>query len=115
MQTLFSYVAPPSSCGYLPEQTWRLQYDIVAAMTADEYMERMRAGWRRFGRAIFRPRCPDCQACRPIRIVVDRFRPDRSQRRAWKQCESQLVLRVREPSVSPAKLELYDRYHAFQS
>jgi arginine-tRNA-protein transferase len=115
MQTLFSYIAPPSSCGYLPEQIWTLQYDIVAASTADEYMDRMRAGWRRFGRALFRPRCPACQACQPIRIDVQRFTPDRSQRRATRLNEGAVSIRVRTPAASPAKLELYDRYHAFQA
>jgi arginyl-tRNA--protein-N-Asp/Glu arginylyltransferase len=115
METLFSYVAPPSQCGYLPEQTWSLQYDIVATTTADEYMDRMRAGWRRFGRALFRPRCQVCQACQPLRVVVNQFRPDRSQRRAAKLNEGTVELRIREPVCSPAKLQLYDRYHAFQA
>jgi arginyl-tRNA--protein-N-Asp/Glu arginylyltransferase len=115
METLFSYVASPSPCGYLPEQTWSLQYDIVNAMTAGEYMDFMRAGWRRFGRALFRPRCRACQACQPIRVIVDRFRPNRSQRRACQLNDGKIELRIREPAVSPSKLLLYDRFHAYQS
>jgi arginine-tRNA-protein transferase len=46
---------------------------------------------------------------------VDRFRPDRSQRRARKANDGRLELRVGEPSVTSAKLLLYDRYHAFQT
>jgi arginyl-tRNA--protein-N-Asp/Glu arginylyltransferase len=115
METLFTYVAPPSPCGYLPTETWSLHYDIVQNLTAAEYMERMANGWRRFGRSVFRPRCPACQACQPIRIVVDRFHPHRSQRRAWKLNAGTIELRIGEPGVTRAKLQLYDRYHAYQT
>ena len=47
----------------------------------------MNRGYRKFGGLIFRPVCSGCDECRPIRIPVERFRPDRSQRRAWKRNE----------------------------
>ena len=81
MESLFHYIAPPSQCGYLPAQTWTMEYDLVQSLTAGEYADLMANGWRRFGRALFRPRCQSCQACQPIRVVVDRFWPNRSQRR----------------------------------
>jgi leucyl-tRNA---protein transferase len=115
METLFSYVAEPSPCGYLPTELWSLQYDFVQEMTAAEYMERMEGGWRRFGRAVFRPQCQACQACQPIRVVVDRFRPDRSQRRVRQANEGSFELRIGQPAVTKAKLSLYDKYHAFQA
>jgi arginine-tRNA-protein transferase len=115
MESLFQFVAPESSCGYLPDQLWSLEYEYVGRMTAAEYMERMHAGWRRFGHVTFRPRCRSCQACLPIRVVVDRFRPDRSQRRAGRANEGIVDVQIGTPSVSRAKLALYDRYHAFQA
>ncbi|MBL8798198.1 MAG: arginyltransferase [Planctomycetia bacterium] len=115
METVFRYLAPPSRCGYLPDQVWRLEYEQVSAMTAAEYLERMRQGWRRFGGMLFRPRCPACTACRSLRVVVDRFQPDRSQRRNRKLNEREVEVHIGTPSVTRAKLELYDRYHAFQT
>ncbi len=115
MESLFSYVAPPSRCGYLPQQRWSLEYEYVSAMTAGEYLQRMAAGWRHFGHMLFRPRCPGCTACRSLRIVVDAFQPDRSQRRARKANDGDVRVVVREPAVAEAKLALYDRYHAFQA
>jgi arginine-tRNA-protein transferase len=78
-------------------------------------MERLLQGWRRFGHMLFRPRCRDCTACRSLRVLVDRFRPDRSQRRVRKTNEGEVQLRVGSPSVTTAKLNLYDRFHAFQA
>jgi arginine-tRNA-protein transferase len=84
-------------------------------MTAAEYMQRMRQGWRRFGHAVFRPQCRACRACQPIRVTVDAFCPDRSQRRAQKGNEGIVAVRIGEPCTTRAKLALYDRFHAFQS
>ena len=115
MQSLARYMAPPSPCGYLPELSARLEYELILDMTAAEYGERMLAGWRRFGRAVFRPRCRSCQECKPIRVNTECFRPDRSQRRAWRANDDVLRLRIGEPRVTRSRLALYDRYHAFQS
>src|SRR5438105_6260742 len=78
MESVFHYVAPASPCGYLPEQRWRLEYEIVRSLTPAEYQNRLLAGWRRFGGALFRPRCRSCTACQSLRVDVARFRPDRS-------------------------------------
>jgi arginine-tRNA-protein transferase len=115
MESLFRYIATPSRCGYLPDRLWSLEYELMSAITPAEYGQRMLQGWRRFGAMLFRPQCTECTACRPIRVCVDRFRPNRSQRRAWKANEGQIELRVGRPSVTRAKLNLYDRYHAFQA
>ncbi len=115
METVFNYVAPPSQCGYLPAETWSLEYEFVQSMTAAEYGARMEAGWRRFGRALFRPQCPACQKCQPIRVVVDRFRPDRSQRRCQRANDGVVLSRIGRPKVTQAKLELYDKFHLFQA
>src|SRR5271163_2383941 len=115
MESLFHFIAPPSPCGYLPTETWSLEYDLVQSLTAGEYLERMSNGWRRFGRAVFRPRCQDCQACQPLRLVVDRFRPNRSQRRVERGNKGTVQLQIQQPKVTQAKMSLYDKYHAFQA
>jgi arginine-tRNA-protein transferase len=115
MQSLHRCLAPPGQCGYLPDQIWRLEYEFVAALTPLEYMTRLEAGWRRFGHALFRPRCQACSACRSLRVNVAEFRPDRSQRRARKENEGSIRLTVGEPVLTREKLALYDRYHASQA
>src|SRR5437773_2315363 len=115
MESVFRYTAPPSPCGYLPEQLWRPEYEHVATLSPAEYMQRLLQGWRRFGKILFRPRCRACSACRSLRIVVERFQPDRSQRRARRANEGGVRLVIGPPVVTRAKLDLNDRYHAYQS
>jgi arginine-tRNA-protein transferase len=114
MHSLAVLTPPPSPCGYLPDRDWQLTYEFVAEMTAAEYGERMVAGWRRFGHSLFRPACPTCRACRSLRVPTDAFRPDRSQRRALAANDGEVALTVGVPAVTRAKLDLYDRFHAFQ-
>ena len=115
MQSLLVFTCPPSPCGYLPDETWALTYEIVARLSAAEYESRLRAGWRRFGHSLFRPTCPTCRKCQSIRIPVATFRPDRSQRRCLAANDGEVRLVVGRPEVTEEKLELYDRFHAAQS
>lgn len=115
METVFNFVSTPGPCGYLPEQSWRLEYEIVRSMSAQEYLDRLERGWRRFGISLFRPRCPACAACRSLRVLVEQFRPDRSMRRLRKANAGSVRHEIGTPSVTRAKLDLYDRFHAFQT
>ena len=115
MIPLISFLTPPGPCGYLPTESWQLHYEIVAEASSAEYEERLRSGWRRFGRAMFRPRCPQCTACQSLRVDVARFHPDRSMRRNRTANANELQLTIGKPEVSNAKLELYDKFHVYQS
>jgi leucyl-tRNA---protein transferase len=115
MDTVAHFLTPEGRCGYLPDRLWQLEYEVVQNMTAAEYAERMRQGWRRFGRAMFRPQCRLCTACQSLRVEVAKFQRNRSQERAWKQNADEVTVVIDEPSVTRAKLRLYDRFHAFQS
>src|SRR5215468_1973315 len=115
MISLMHYLAPERRCSYLSDQRARLEYDHVLDLSEAEYLALMLDNWRRFGRMLFRPACAGCRACRAVRVRVDDFRPDRSQRRVRKLNEHAVALRIEEPSVSAEKLELYDRYHTHQA
>jgi arginine-tRNA-protein transferase len=115
MESVFHYVASPSPCGYLPGRQWSLEYEHVAEMSKAEYLARMVDNWRRFGGTMFRPACATCAACQSLRVPAATFRPDRSQRRCRAVNEGAVQLRIGNPSVTRLKLDLYDRYHAFQS
>lgn len=114
MESLFTFDSPPGSCGYRPEQTWQLHYEVVGQLAPAEYRDRMRQGWRRFGFSLFRPACPTCRLCQPIRVPTAAFQPDRSQRRAWKANVHDVRIAVGAPAVNREKLRLYDRFHRAQ-
>lgn len=115
MHSLFVFTSPPSTCSYLPDETSSLTYEIVGRMTAGEYQARLLAGWRRFGFSLFRPVCPACARCQSLRVPVAHFKPDRSQRRCLAANDGEVRLAIGAPEVTEEKLDLYDRFHAFQS
>ncbi len=104
----------PEDCMYLPGRQATLRCRVTAHLSPEEYEELMNAGWRKFGMFLFRPECAGCRECRPIRIVVDRFTPDRSQRRAWR-ANQDLAIAYGAPAVDAARLDLWHRYHHSQS
>jgi arginine-tRNA-protein transferase len=80
------HLTQPYTCSYLPEKIARSQ---VAApdhqVDAKTYERLIQAGFRRSGAFTYRPCCDHCHACVPARISVDRFMPNRSQRRTSKR------------------------------
>lgn len=97
-------------CGYYPE---RVAQDVLLdphdpALPA-LYPAALAAGFRRSGGQVYQPRCRQCRDCRPLRLEVARFRPDRSQRRCL-QDNAQLQLSVREPYCDDAVFSLYRAY-----
>lgn len=91
-----------------------MEYLATVSLQEDEYQDLMDRGYRKFGGLVFRPVCAECAECRSIRVPVDSFKPDRSQRRAWKR-NLDLDVRVASPTVDAQRLALYHRYHAVRS
>jgi len=114
MQTLFTFLSGPDLCGYLPDRLWTLERTFFRDINATEYQDLMERGRRHFGHMVFRPQCGSCQECRSLRVPTATFQPDRSQRRALK-ANADVEVRVGEPAVTREKLDLYDRFHAFQA
>jgi len=69
-------------CNYLPEQQERL---LVATdprlQNSQHYAWLMSQGFRRSGEQIYRPHCEHCNACQSIRVITERFKPSKSQKR----------------------------------
>jgi arginine-tRNA-protein transferase len=106
-----SLLTPLECCEYLPDRDSQLRYDLLPELTPDEYAQRLRDGWRRFGYAVFRPECPSCRMCQSLRVPAATFRPGESQRRAWKKNAGVVSVRVGEPSLSDEKLALWETFH----
>ena len=80
------YVTTGYTCGYLPN---RMAQSLIAApqhlVDADVYSGLIQQGFRRSGKFSYRPHCENCQECVPVRVVLEAFSPNRSQKRAFKQ------------------------------
>lgn len=98
-------------CPYLPGQTARLPLRMpLRPLSSREFARRLGAGDRRQGRLLYRTNCPLCQACEPIRIDVDAFVPDKTQRRVFRRGEARLQSEIGPPTVTPQKVALYNRH-----
>ncbi len=74
-----------SPCHYLPGREKSYEYFLAGQLSSTEISHYLALGWRKFGLYYFRPACPDCRACTPLRIPVAEFVPSRSQRRILKK------------------------------
>lgn len=73
---------PPAPCPYLEGQMERKVVTELAGPDADLLYDALtEAGFRRTQSLAYKPTCEDCQACVPVRVCVDRFRPGRSLKR----------------------------------
>ena len=67
-------------------------------------------GFRRSGEHIYRPHCPGCQDCVPLRVPAQDWRPRRNQRRAWNRLADRLQLYPLPARFNPVHFELYSKY-----
>ncbi|MDR3213789.1 MAG: arginyltransferase [Azoarcus sp.] len=117
------YATAPYVCSYLPEHTARSQVALTkivekpsevpeASHDADlaaAYGVLVRHGFRRSGTFVYRPHCDECRACVPVRLPVQRFVPNRGQRRAM-QRHANLSAHNCPPIFQEEHFLLYQRY-----
>ena len=75
----------PSPCPYLPGRLKRYEFFLAGDVDGNEVVELLAAGWRKFGVYYFRPACPGCRSCIPVRVRTAPFVPSRSQRRVLRK------------------------------
>jgi arginine-tRNA-protein transferase len=110
--TLKFYQDTPHDCSYLEQQQSQNIYpDPNVVMTNALYSQLIQHGFRRSGNHAYRPHCPDCQACVPVRINLKQFKMSRSQRRCF-QRNQHLVMSLHPAEFNPEHYELYCRYLA---
>lgn len=78
----YLYVVAPQPCPYLPG---RVERKLVARLDGEDAQSHhdalVHAGFRRTRDLIYRPACPGCSACVPLRVLAQEFSPTRSLKR----------------------------------
>lgn len=110
LSTLKFFKTPAHACSYLEDrEATTLFVDPQAAIDSKLYSELSLIGFRRSGDYLYRPHCEGCQACIPVRIPVELFRPRRRHKRIIAGARH-WVLREEEARFTPALYQLYARY-----
>ncbi len=77
------YLTAPSPCPYLPGQQERKIFTHLVGKRASSLNDLLtQTGFRRSQTIAYRPACESCRACVSVRVLVDEFRPNESQKRA---------------------------------
>jgi leucyl-tRNA---protein transferase len=104
------YTTASYPCSYLPGVSARSQVAAPSELiNGPLYSQLVQHGFRRSGQFIYRPHCDTCAACIPVRIPVEAFTPNRSQRRTGKRL-NHLKIRLLPLHYEEAHFQLYQRY-----
>jgi arginine-tRNA-protein transferase len=104
------FLSPRHACAYLPERKAQTVFaDPSVPLDRHRYSQLIAYGYRRSGAYIYRPACPACRACVPVRIPVACFTPNRAQRRCRKR-NRDLQVTARSAAFDQDHFELYCAY-----
>ncbi|MGE0253836.1 MAG: arginyltransferase [Alphaproteobacteria bacterium] len=107
---LVFYRTGPMPCPYLPGRIERNLFTELRGNAAQPLHDSLaQAGFRRSHHIVYRPACPGCSACVPVRIATRDFAPGRSLRRVWRR-NADIVARVRAPEATAEQYALFTRY-----
>lgn len=106
------YSTEVSSCPYLPDRQERRLVALVEPGDPPALVDLLtEAGFRRSQQALYKPACPGCTACVPVRIVVSDFAPGRTDRKLLKR-NADIVAAERSPLATAEQFDLFRRYLA---
>jgi arginine-tRNA-protein transferase len=104
------YRTSAQPCPYI---SGRVERKVITELSVHEslglYDDLSRAGFRRSHQLAYRPACPSCNACTPVRIDASDFVPTRSARRLA-QVNADLAVFEAEPVATVEHYRLFTRY-----
>ena len=98
-----------SPCPYLPDREKQFEQFFARELNEKEMASLLSDGWRKFGIHFFRPSCPECKSCLPLRVKAQRFIPSRSQKRNLKN-NNGIEVKFSPLSYSPRIYEIYEAH-----
>ena len=67
------------------------------------------SGFRRSGDMLYKPKCPNCNACISVRIPSKHFKPNKNQKRVWKK-NIDITTKIVDISFEKEHFDLYLKY-----
>ncbi len=83
---------------------------LPGQLSHQEFDAALAAGERRTGVFLYRTACAACQACQPLRLEPDVFRPSATQRRILRRGRRELRLELGPPQSDAQRLDLFNRH-----
>lgn len=103
-----------SDCGYLPDlQSNSIFIDPDSKPSLDQLNLLHLQGFRRSGKLVYRPQCPECNACHSSRIINSDFIASKNQKKALKR-NLDIHLRWVKAEFNEEHYQLYQRYIALR-
>ena len=100
-----------STCPYIDDGRERqFRYFFATQLNSNELGSWLRSGWRKFGMYYYKPECPQCQSCIPLRINVNDFKMSKSLRRCWNKNSDYLSCQIQKPVYSDRAFEIYQKH-----
>jgi arginyl-tRNA--protein-N-Asp/Glu arginylyltransferase len=104
------YSTDLAPCPYLPERQERRLVALVEGQESNERLDLLtEAGFRRSQSYLYKPVCPDCRRCVPVRIDVAGFQPGRSFRKVLAR-NSDLTASPVAAVATDEQFSLFNRY-----
>jgi arginine-tRNA-protein transferase len=100
-------------CPYLPGRQASEEAFLVSEFSPEFYHDLMDHGFRRSGFVFYRPVCPFCDQCIPLRVRTADFSPSKSIRRVIRK-NSDVTVKSGVPKLTDEKRKIYARYLAIQ-
>jgi leucyl-tRNA---protein transferase len=98
------------SCSYLKDAIATTEFVAPEEnISLQGYQAINDAGFRRSGAHFYRPRCENCDECKPLRVLTKEFSPSKSQKRILKK-NAALKLSIQAGPDAASYFDLYERY-----
>ena len=101
------------NCPYLEGEEEVLHYYHIDECPIEYNQALIEMGYRRFGKYYFRPICPNCNACKSIKIDIERFEWTKSKRRVLRKAKD-ITVKIQKCSLDERYIELYKKYHLYK-
>jgi arginine-tRNA-protein transferase len=104
------YLTAPSPCPYLSGMVERKVFTHLVGKRAAALNDMLtQTGFRRSQTIAYRPACENCRACVSVRVLVDDFEPNDTQRRI-RRINDDLIGAMASPKPTPEQYSLFRDY-----